>query len=370
MSDALVIGQFTSEQSEALRMALSRAGMKQRAVKNQEAAERAMSREAPGVILVDAATVDPEPLVKGVRARGELFGALIVAIVPSANDGAFREAVELGCDDVIVAGDLGAVTRRAAVLVNYDATTRPVADQGVALVAHPDDHQRRIIGRTLRLAGFDVRFAKHGSEVAELVKPGEVPELLVTAESLQPSGAVRAVIDVRQSGVTVPSVIVGSPRELRELGDELLKRTATLRENSPPDHLLFVTNELLRPGVQDLRASRRVLFDSMCAFRPAGQLHPVLGLTYNISAQGLYVRTLDPPPRGSTLWFELRPPHSREAVHLRGTVVWVKPMGTGPGGSAPAGFGVRIEESLCPPADLARYHECYESLVVTPRMVA
>lgn len=370
MSDALVIGRFTSEQAEALRMALSRAGMEQLVASTREAAMRAMAKDTPSVIFADASTIDLGQLVEGVRARGELFGALIVAIVPSPNDGAFREAVELGCDDVILQGDLGGVTRRAAIFGDYDPTRRPAADQGSAIVAHPDDHRRRMIGRTLRLAGFEVRFAMHGDEVPELVKSGDVPELLVAAESLPETGAVRSVIDVRQGGVTVPAVIVGSSRELRELGDEHLLRTAMLREDAPPDHLLFVTNELLRPGVKDLRASHRVLFDSMCAFRPAGNLHPVLGLTYNISGQGLYVRTLDPPPRGSELWFELRPPHCREAVHLRGTVVWVKPMGNGPGGAAPAGFGVRIEEALCPPRDLAVYRRSYEALIEAPRMVA
>ncbi|MGE0784932.1 MAG: PilZ domain-containing protein [Sandaracinaceae bacterium] len=368
---ALIIGRFTPEQSEAIRMALARAGMERRTALDIASAKIELARQLPRLVFVDAAMIDVEELCRYVRGDAHLFGLMVVAIVPAPNDGSFKEAVAAGCDDVLPQGDLGGITRRAAALAHYDPTLRPPSDQGIAIVAHPEDHARRALGRTLRLGGFDVRFAKHGDELAHMLDPK--PDLFVAAESLPPAGALHGIITLRSAlrGEPVPSAIVASAREINELGEaDELRRVAVIADSAPKDHVLFVANELLRPGVRNLRSSRRVLWDSMCAFRKAGQLHPVLGLSYNLSADGMYIRTLDPPARGSELWFELRPPHSTHAVHLRGQVVWVKPIGHGPGGLSPAGFGVHIDEHACPPADLAHYQECYGLLVEAPRLVA
>jgi uncharacterized protein (TIGR02266 family) len=151
------------------------------------------------------------------------------------------------------------------------------------------------------------------------------------------------------------------------VGASLRERTERLghavagSDLAPPDHLLFLANELLRPGVKDLRASERVLFGAICAFRPAGAMEPVHGLSYNLSREGLYVRTLDPPSRGTSLWLEMRPPHSRDAVHLRGTVAWSKGLDR-PGGVVPPGFGIRLEQDRCPSADLCAYRDGYDAL--------
>lgn len=370
----VVIGRFSVEQTEALRLALARAGATPRMTSDGPSARRVLKEpHAPpaSLVIVDAAMTELEPLMTWLRSDAALMGTIVVAVVPAASDRAFADAHALGCDDVVVQGDLGAVTRRAAALASYDPTQRPVASQGCAIVAHPNEHRRRLLGRTLRLAGFEVCFAERTGELTGSC--ASEATLLVAAESLA-GGALECVSAARRvtGKPSLPSIVLAGSDELAAIearmdGNDCV---AAVDEQAPPDHLLFVANELLRPGVRDVRASPRVLNDALCAFRPAGQLGPVLGLTYNLSREGLYVRTLDPPPTGTTLWFELRPPGSRDVVHLRGTVVWVRSIERGPGGAAPPGFGVRIVTDACPPADLHRYQRAYEQLVETPRMVA
>ena len=58
----------------------------------------------------------------------------------------------------------------------------------------------------------------------------------------------------------------------------------------------------------------------------------------------------------------MRLPLQREAVHVRGKVVWA----TGPskpGGMTPPGFGLKIQAADSPPGDLAAYHAAYEELI-------
>ena len=359
---SLVVGRFTGEQAESIRMALSRAGQKPRFLADGTSARRVLGGRGPvpGLILVDAAMVEIEPLLTWIRGRAELFGAMVVAIAPKASDGAFREAVAAGCDDVVTVGDTGGLTRRAAQLVHYDPRQRPPVTQGRAVVLHPSVQSRRLLGRTLRLAGFDVGFAESQFELEACMGGGEVSLMVVAGSGeTDPAAAIRAARRIAEVP-DLPSVVVGNPTKVRK-NEELsqLERIGVVREHAAPDTLLFVANELLRPGVKELRSSPRVLADQLCSFRIAGELEPNFGLTYNLSGNGLYVRTLDPPARGSKIWFELRPPHQSAAVHLRGTVVWVRSVENGPGGAAPPGFGIRIDERSSPPFDLEHYRATY-----------
>lgn len=366
---AAVVGRFTVEQRESIRGALARAGMEAKKAVDGPGARRLLvdpSCVPPHLVLVDSAMAELGPLVVWIREQAHLFGVLIVAVVPDGSGGSFADAIALGCDDVVVQGDLGAITRRAATLHTYDPNARPPATQGRALLAHPGDSRRRTLGRVLRLAGFDVAFAQSTEELVAACL-AEPPALLVLSDTM-PDGASKTLSAVRAAcgSAALPCVVVASQRGRSGRAP----RTAVVLESAPPDHLLFVVNELLHPGLEEVRQSRRVIWDALCAYRPAGQLEPALGLTYNLSYEGLYVRTLDPPRRGASLWFELRPPHSGAAVHLRGNVVWVRQMDGRPGGITPPGFGVRIDERACPPADLEHYRESYEGLITERRLVA
>jgi CheY-like chemotaxis protein len=373
---ALVLGQFHPEKLESLQRAFSRGGVDIQVHHDLELArmDLAETRERPGLVLVDVRMLDLEEVVRWVRSTPSLFGAMVLALVPSADDATFVRAHQKGADDVVLDRDLPGITRRARAYREYDPSIRPELNQGRAIVAHPRDSRRILIGRTLRLAGYSIDFATSDGEVADLLARPPVPTIAVFSESLPPSGGLHAALTMRRhpEAQDVPVVLVGTLGELRALGSEAetFHRLALADEAAPPADLLFVTNELLRPGVKNIRASQRVLFAALCAFRPAGQLHAVMGLTYNISREGLYIQTLDPPERGAELWFELRPPRAPRAIHLRGEVVWVRRHETGKIASAPPGFAIRILEDACPPADLHAYRAAYQAHVEAPRMVA
>lgn len=354
---SLCIGPFTPERREALRLASLRANTDAAFVSSVEQAKDFVEAgELPHAIFVDGCVSGLEGFVGWLRGRASLFGVPVVVFVPVASDGAFNEAHALGADDALIETEFGGVTRRLANLEGFDPRVRPPADRGKAFVAHPDDKRRRILGRILRMSGMDVSFAADGDELAGLAQRGD-DALYVVSADLPPAGP-HGVIAARPE---VPMIVLAPERAKAELRAELGGyRVALGSEGAPPDHLLFLANELLRPEVSNVRASTRILHGAICAFRPAGSLEPVYGLTYNISREGLYVRTLDPPPAGSDLWFEMRPPNRRTAVHLRGKVVWTRRLGQA--SAVPPGFGMRIAASQCPPGDLAAYQAAYDAL--------
>ena len=65
-----------------------------------------------------------------------------------------------------------------------------------------------------------------------------------------------------------------------------------------------------------MRGTARVLYGTAVAFRPMGRDTDDFGFTYNVSAGGLYVRTLAPPDE-QLVWLELCPPRGERRVAPR-----------------------------------------------------
>lgn len=296
-----------------------------------------------------------------VRLRGDVrhHSTPIVWVAPTANEPAFGIAHRVGADDAVVLGDDAGVTRRVAQMAEVDPAWRPAVTQGAALVAHADLAQRRIVGRTVRSAGFDPRFAVQVDEAVEALRDPEV-KLAVLDEALPGDGGLPALLAANDA---LPTILLAGQARLAEVQGTIADRATAraLAEDGPAADLLFLANELLRPDVQNLRSSPRLLHATLAAFRPAGELQASYGYTYNLSLEGLYVRTLDAPKARSRVWLELRPPGERRAAHLRGDVVWRRgPQGGG--GAAPPGFAVRVDPAACPPPDLVAYASAYDTL--------
>ena len=141
------------------------------------------------------------------------------------------------------------------------------------------------------------------------------------------------------------------------IGD--LAKVAVTDGFAPPENLLFVANELARSGATDGRASARLLYGTVVAFRQAGRDEDAFGCTYNISAGGLYVRTLAPLNGGEEVWLELQPPRTDRRVRLEGRVVWRRRFGPIESATVPPGFGVQITDGA--KGDLARYESGYRT---------
>lgn len=366
--DVVVVGNFAANPEEQLRVAAERGGAGSLMVSSVEEARLALAdpeNPPPRCIFVHANASGLSTFVHFVRGEARLFSVPVVICVPAPSEAAYCQAHALGADDVVIAGDAGGFTRRTANLAEFDPAARPPLTQGRAIVAHQDGGRRRVLGRILRQSGFDVSFAADAGEAGERAI-GPTSALLVVARDLPPGGGWHAVDRIRAAapGVRMPAVVLVPERETESYLEiaNAMGEVDVGSDLAPADNLLFQANELLHPDVRNVRASTRVLHDTFCTFRRAGSFERVYGLTYNISREGLYIRTLDPPARGTHLWLEMRPPGSTHAVQLRGDVVWTRGLRS-PGGAAPPGFGLRLTEADCASADLAAYHEGYDGLL-------
>jgi len=360
----VLVGRFTPDRRSEMAAAVNRGGGEpQGFLSPGEVDLGALGQLRPNVVFLDGAEpVEAAGFVAQLRGDVALHSVPVVWVASSAADGAFVAGHAAGADDAVVLGDDAAVTRRVAVLSEVDPAFRPELTQGAGVVAHADLDRRRILGRTLRAAGFDPAFAADAGELAAAVR-GRDAVLVVASESLPGGGGLAA---CRDAAVRVPIVLLAPSAVRRAIESEAREAGLTVRvapEDSPAADLLFLANDLLRPDVRNLRSSARHLHATVCLYRPAGELHGAWGLTYNLSREGLYLRTLDAPKAASEVWLELRPPGDRAAIHLRGEVVWARPPQLG-AASAPPGFAVRLDPASCPVQDLEAYGQAYERLAV------
>lgn len=358
----LVVGQRLSHDAPTLRMALERARIEAEFVPNAASAAEVLLTQTPRCVLADA-QADVRDLNRALRARAECFGVPLIAVTDQCSERMLLELHRLGSDDVVATHDVGGLTRRLAALSTFDPRARTALFQGTCLLGEPDPYRRQVLGRVLRQAGFDVSFAADSSEAMQVAERMP-PKVIIVSDRLPPHGGLDALHQLSTHWVgSMPAVLLSSLTMEARLSQPITTDFPTVQQDAPPDDLLFVVNELLRPReLVESRASRRILYATLCTFRAEGDFEPRPGLTYNISREGLYVRTFDAPPTPTKAWLELRPPASRDVVHLRGDIVWSRALTTGAHGATPPGFGVKLTLDEAPPKDRELYVRHYELL--------
>jgi len=316
------------------------------------------------MVVADSDQPGLSTFISRLRNSPEGIAVPLIVRVPAVSEHLFTQAYAMGADDVIAQDDYGALTRRAASLADFDPRERPLLEQGKALIVHQEVEHRAIWGRLLRLAGFDLDFASDERELPPPCSAGYAIAVtqLRTLDSLQ-----HTVDCVRRNNPITPCILIADVDDgerlaaLREEAAQLIQ-VAVVHHTSPAEHLLFISNEMLAGPATNWRSSRRVLYDALCSYRASGELLPGFGVTYNISREGLYLRTLDPPKTGTEVWLEIRPYAYTRAVHLRGRVVWSRTLERKLARSTPIGCGIRLNEEETPYRDLEIYRSAYDQL--------
>lgn len=380
----LVIGGYGTEHVESIGAAIRRAfgghaSSSVQFVPNIEATKSILGDpEVDDIrcIFVDVAATNVEEFVSWMRGHEKFFSVPVFAVVPNICDLSFRETNTYGVDDTLGDRDMGAFTRRVAVLSGFSATVRPPITQGNVVIAHSDRQQRRLFGKTMRNAGFNLVFASEQNELERSTQIIPTPRIVICDCSLSDRDTIEKIEQYRASvsDSQLPFVLSVKDQILRDLiaNPPHIDAVEFMPENAPPDNLLFLTNELLRRAAfrdkPDQRASERLLYGTLCAYRHAGDLAPTYGYCYNISYEGMYVKTFDPPRKDSDIWLELRPPGEIVAVHLRGKVIWVRSPDNSKAVFVPPGFGLRIDSAACPPGDIEKYRSSYKQLLEDKRL--
>lgn len=319
-----------------------------------------LEKNHPLAIVIDIPSRGAEQACLHVRYKPALANVPILGVTEEVTDLAFEELFGWGADDLIQRRNLEAMARRLRTLAM--AGEIPLSrKRGTALVADPDRRFRVLTARALRNAGYSVQFALEPEEALTSACSGSIDVVITTSTFEEADGGETIVSRARRKGARAPWIVATPPKDAARMR----AITASVPDVSihdsfgPPENVLFVANEMLRKGARESRSSQRLLYGTTVHFRTAGAETDEIGYSYNLSAGGLYVRTLAPPPQGADVWLELRPPRSDRRVRLEGRVAWTRGFGPNDSATVPPGFGVQITGGSM--GDLERYARGYRT---------
>lgn len=352
----LAFGRFSHEDQRSLAVAANEAGLELALTDSAEALMRRLAADLPRALIIDGDSREAEQVALDVRVDAARSALPIIAACRALGDLEVAEAMGWSADDVVRTSATRSLVRRLRALPHE--LSPPSSGRGRALVAEHDRRRRIAVGRTLRSAGFEIVFAATGAD-AVAIAARENLALVVASTELVPD-QLSALAEARSEGSQAAWIASAPPRTLGELSHTLgaLDRVTAMDSFSSPDSVLFVANDLLHRRAMDHRRSARHLYSAIVAFRGAGRDEDDHGFSHNVSAGGLYVRTLA-APEDEFVWLELAPPRSERRVRLVGKVAWRRVFGPGPHATVPPGFGVQIVDGAR--ADLEAWRAGYEA---------
>lgn len=359
----LVLGKLDSDRRRSL-SAMATASKLELA--NEETTDGALvwlERNDPALVAFDTTVARAEKLCEKVRGKKPLAGVPLIALTADAGDVFVEKLYAMGADDVIP------LERGAALLARLKA--RPpgvpvgaVASRGKAVVCDKDRSRCDVYGRVLSNAGYDVKNALDDVALKYFAQQKDVGVIVLSAEV---TSARLAIEHARKLGSEAVWVITAPRRDIEKLRSELadVSGVAVLGAALPAESVLFTSNELRSGADRAARRSVRVLYGTTVWFRAAGEDEDELGFSYNVSAGGLFVRTLLPPSR-EEVWLELRPPRNMRRVRLSGRVAWRRGFDLASAAAAPPGFGVELGAGLGD--GLEQWLDGYATLIDEPRI--
>lgn len=352
----LVLSRLDPEQKRVLGVTATANKLELDTVESVEAALTWLDRGDPRVVVFDTSLPRAEKLCAKIRSKKQLARVPIIGLTSEMNDALAPKFFSIGADDLIPKS-LGAPLMTRLRAMPKDDSLRPPADRGKAVVADSDRSRGDVFGRVLANAGYDVKYALDRLSLEFYTQQSDLKLIVATTELGDPKPHIQR---SRKSG-SAPVWIVTAPRRdleghLATLGS--LDAVRVMPLGAPPEDVLFTSNELLG-GARHARSSARILYGTVVAFRDAGADDDELGFSYNVSAGGVYVRTLAPAPEGR-VWLELRPPRSKSRVRLEGRVAWKRSFFDASGATSPPGFGVELVDGLGD--GLEAWREAYAAL--------
>jgi len=303
----------------------------------------------PKVVAFKAVDRGAERLCQTVRSRTMLAGVPLIGLVSDTSDSFVEKFYSLGADDVMLEKfGPGFVTRLKTL---PDKMALP-PKRGLAVVGDADRDRSNVVGRVLANAGYEVKSA-HDAIALDYYVQQHQPRLVVSSVEL--GSARKLITDARKRGYIGPWIATARRRDFHRYAEALagLERVSVVAATSAPEIVLFAANELLRGESPPARSEERHLFGTTVLFRAPGEELDELGFSYNISARGLFVRTLAPVER-ETVWVELRPPRSRHRVRLEGRVAWRRAYVPTAAATGPPGFGIELTGGLSGSLELWR----------------
>jgi len=326
----------------------------------------ALRKQDAAALLLGSSEEDLVSQVIRVRDEKEMSLLPLLAVVREPRSETLRKAFDHWLDDFLVLGSLDHLRGKLAVLVESDEWKAMRAPVGLAVVGVEDRQDRILWARILQRHGYDIHFASTPDEVEKaFVRMQDYRMFLVSQDLLTQNLCDELRRSGDEKGKIQPSWIFLTSEERTPAADLGAIRDvpgiALFETKQPAENITHVINKLMAPPQSEARKSPRLYFAEPVRFMIEGDSNWYWTFSWNLNRQGLFLRTLTPPPQSTRLTLEFTPPFGEGMVHLDAQVVWRKEFGSKRTVLSPTGMGVLF--TRIPLADTAALEAGYQKLL-------
>jgi hypothetical protein len=255
--------------------------------------------------------------------------------------------------------------RLALAVMSRNPWSEAPTTSGRLLLAEADLERRIGLARAMRIAQFDVAFA---DDTEDLVKrlSGEESHSIVVANQIIASRETFQDCFKNPDLRRVPWIVYDNREILANTEKGKPDALVSIGTDPNPDTVLFHVQDILKKPLKDLRKSRRMPMFTPVRFQVDTLRDAVWSFTRDISLNGIFIRTIAPPPPETMVTVSFRAPTAEGKVQVGARVAWRKDYGSETDPMKPSGMGIQFTRVSAPDgaAIEAGYHALGELLDV------
>ena len=228
---------------------------------------------------------------------------------------------------------------------------------GKLLLADGNLERRIGVARSLRLAKYDVEFADSVNDLKEKAG-GEHPyRMIISSIRLEDKQATDLFDSMYKNPEMkrAPWLIYSENEVVANTKSDAPEELVTIGKDMSAETISFHVQAILATPLKELRKSERLPYFTPVKFIIERINEELWGYSTDISENGIYIRTLIPPPPDTMLTISFKAPTAEGNVQLGARVCWRKEYGSASFPSKHSGFGV----------EYARFSEPDKAAVVT-----
>mgnify|MGYP001766181073 CR=1 FL=1 len=298
-------------------------------------------QDPPAIIVSTLATIRRLDLNLMMGGDERFDSVAVLAAVEDPYDRTLPEALETCALDYFLMSQPYHLKRLALAIMSKNPWSEAPATSGKLILAEPMLERRIAVARALRIALFDVVFVDTIEDLAGKLRGHDHFSIAIVESGIAGLGGFEKLHEdttVRR----LPWIVYGDREVLANTEDGHPERLARVGTESNPDAILFHVQEILKKPLKDLRQSRRIPLFTPIRFQVDTIQDAVWAFTRDMSQNGLFVRTVAPPPPETMLTVSFKPPTGEGNVQVGARVAWRKECGQKGDAAKPVGMGIQF----------------------------
>ncbi len=308
---------------------------------------KAFKQQPPSLIVLPLRMLEQLDLHLMLGSDARFDGVSVIVAVDDPYSPGLRSALESCAIDYFLTSQPYHLKRLAMAVMSTNPWSETPMTSGRLLLVEPSLERRIAIARLMRIARFDVLFVDDREGLVESLS-GDRPCSMVIACRAMITDELFLALNNDPSIRRMPWVVYGGNEILSNTQGGATDRLVRIGADPNPDTIMFHVQDILNRPLEDLRTSRRLPMFTPLRFQVDNIRDSVWAFTRDISLNGLFIRTLAPPPPETVVTLDFRSPTAEGTVKVGGRVAWRKEFGRKADPMKPPGMGVQFTRVSAP----------------------